>query len=322
MEPRSSLIRVLVAGLPQLLRDVIRRSVTAQAGIEIAGETAASDGLLNAVDDSRADVVVVDAVAYSREQLQRVVDKNPRTKLLALRAGGRSAFLLGPPGREVELGKISPSQLVKVIATAFSSNPTPLSEGPSRPARVEPSRRPNAIGELNMNGVPGLFGPCDCTTPVGLPFLSATLSAELQDDKERPIDLIPTNAQFVVEVHLILKGSLLRSLCGFFCIAVYADEIGECPEIQPQLSEGDKNRACVPLNCRDVTGSGPDSTLEIEQEFTFGPIKIDPERCPCPYQFAVVATFIDSCKPDCNGNPGPIACFCKGPLVQFFVPGP
>lgn len=322
MEARSSLIRVLVAGLPQLLRDVIRRTVTAQPGIEIAGELPASDGLLNAIDGGRADVIVVDAEAYSREQLRRVVDKNPRTKLLALRAGGRSAFLLGPPGHEAELGEISPSQLVKVIATAFSSDPTPQSEGPSRSVRVEPSRRPNAMGGLNMNGVPGLFGPCDCTTPVGLPFLNATLTAQLEDAHGNPIDLIPTNAPFVVETHLTLKGSLLRSLCGFFCIAVYADEIGECPEIQPQLSEGDKNRACVPLNCSDVTGSGPDSTRDIEHKFTFGPITIDPKKCPCPYQFAVVATFIDSCKPNCDGNPGPIACFCKGPLVQFFVPGP
>lgn len=321
MEPRSSLIRVLVAGLPRLLRDVMRRTVTTQSGIEIAGETAASDGLLSAVDDSRADVIVVDAEAYSREQLRHVVDKNPRTKVLALEAGGRSAFLLGPPGREVELGEISPSQLVKVIATAFSSDPTPPSEGPSRSARMEPSRRPLAIGGLNMNG-PGRFEPCDCTTPCGPPFLSATLSAELEDVNGNPIDLIPTNAPFVVEAHLKLKGSLLRSLCGFFCIAVYADEIGECPEIQPQLSDQDKNKACRPLKCEDVKGSGPESTLDIEHKFTFGPITIDPEKCPCPYQFAVVATFIDSCKPDCNGNPGPIACFCKGPLVQFFVPGP
>lgn len=172
-----------------------------------------------------------------------------------------------------------------------------------------------------MGGQIGQFGPCDCTTPVGAPFLSATLSAELQDINENPIILIPTTDQFVVEVHLTLTGSLLRSLCGFFCIAVYADEIGECPEIQPQLNK-QGNRACVPVRCQDVTGSGANSTLEIEYEFTFGPITVEPEKCPCPYQFAIAATFIDSCAPDCGGNPGPIACFCKGPLVQFFVPGP
>src|SRR5215831_6421229 len=86
-----------------------------------------------------------------------------------------------------------------------------------------------------------------------------------------------TIAPFVVETHLTLKGSVLRSLCGFFCIAVYADEIGECPEIQPKLSEGGKNKACEALKCEDVKGSGPDSTLDIEHKFTFGPIAIDPE---------------------------------------------
>ena len=59
-------IRVLIAGLPRMLTDIVSAIITSQEDFELAGEAASTAGLAVMAKDAAADVVVLGSPAHPR----------------------------------------------------------------------------------------------------------------------------------------------------------------------------------------------------------------------------------------------------------------
>lgn len=121
-----SRIRILLAGMPRLLEDIVEHMLNVQSDMHVVGTVvphgAAAAALVEALADTPADVVVL---GLSEEAEASTYDAllfaNPRLRLLAVVGDGRGAFLYELQPSRVPLGVVSPEALVDVIRAA----PTP-----------------------------------------------------------------------------------------------------------------------------------------------------------------------------------------------------
>ena len=157
---------------------------------------------------------------------------------------------------------------------------------------------------------PAIFGPCAFETPFppGDPTLSGSISAYIVDPGGQPATILNINADFEVCVEWELKGSLARLFCGSWCICLFFESLGDCEEFRFPLKPQDCPR--VELKC------GVEK-YKYCFKIPAGTIKV--AQCDCPYIIAVTLSLFDKCYPE---RPAPIAGNCKGPVLQFYNPGP
>lgn len=82
-----SSIRILLADSQYLIREGLRRILSAQEGFEIVGEADGRDGLVDSIRRSRPDVVVLDHNSiefYSGDRLEELEDLVDKSKLLII----------------------------------------------------------------------------------------------------------------------------------------------------------------------------------------------------------------------------------------------
>lgn len=113
-----SRIRILVAGVPRLLRDILESAIRAQPDMELvpAGE---EGDLSGDVSRQRPDVIIVadEAGDLSVARLA-LVSALPRLGVVTLARGGREARFIDV--RRVPVRDTSPQGLVESIRTEFS----------------------------------------------------------------------------------------------------------------------------------------------------------------------------------------------------------
>ena len=116
---RALSIRVLLIDMPQMLREIIRRSLARDGRFEIVGEYTEHVSIDIAVDRSKADYVIVGADVFeSRSVRQRVLEEGPQVRVLAVRPDGAQTTLHRLRVEEVELGELSVERLVEVMTDA------------------------------------------------------------------------------------------------------------------------------------------------------------------------------------------------------------
>ena len=109
-------IRVLLIDMPQMLREIIRRSLARDGRFEIVGEYTEHVSIDVAVDRSRADFVIVGTDVFeSRSVRRRVLEEGPQVRVLAVRPDGGQTTLHQLRPEEVDLGELSPERLVAVM---------------------------------------------------------------------------------------------------------------------------------------------------------------------------------------------------------------
>jgi DNA-binding NarL/FixJ family response regulator len=119
-------IRVVVSGMPRMLREMVTALVQAQADMAVVG-AASSDAELHPLALRTAPDVVILAVdddgvpAAGRE----LVYREPHVKLIAVAAAGRQAWLYELRPVERPLGEMSPEVLVETIRAAAGSAAAP-----------------------------------------------------------------------------------------------------------------------------------------------------------------------------------------------------
>ena len=112
-------IRILLAEMPRMLRDIVESAVSTQDDMQVVGADAARDELDAEVRRTQPDVVIV---ALPRDDGAGAYDallyERPRLKLLAVTGDGRGAFLYELRPHSAPIPDVSPGGLVAAIRAA------------------------------------------------------------------------------------------------------------------------------------------------------------------------------------------------------------
>lgn len=107
-------IRVLLAGMPTLMFDILQQVVEAEADMVFVGTI--DDGDLSiAIQRTRADVVVVGQDTQGEHALLSLLPRRPQLKVLTIAADGKSGWAYDMRPRRIRLGKISAHSLATAI---------------------------------------------------------------------------------------------------------------------------------------------------------------------------------------------------------------
>jgi DNA-binding NarL/FixJ family response regulator len=121
---RTERTRVLLAHMPQMLRDLVSDIVGREVDMEIVGEVSEGAQLVAAAHATDAEFVIAgldDAELSS--PLRELLDERPRMKVLGLEGDGRLGVLYELVPRKVALGELTARSLVTVIRTGSDDSP-------------------------------------------------------------------------------------------------------------------------------------------------------------------------------------------------------
>ena len=117
-----------------------------------------------------------------------------------------------------------------------------------------------------------------------------------------PATVIRTNQTWGVKVHFETSGALSNFLPGTWHIGIYLESIGPGQEIQAAFLH-------VPLT------PGPDPVVyDIDVDVAAGLISV-PNHQTRPFKLVTTVSYMWP-----NGDPGPMAGYLEGPIVQFYNP--
>jgi DNA-binding NarL/FixJ family response regulator len=108
-------IRVLLADMPPMLRDIVTAAVTNEPDVEVAGCLEARESLPEGLERVHADVLIVGRHRPDLSIAEEVWSKWPHVKVLLIAEGGRSAVLYALRPDETVLGDVSPEALAAAI---------------------------------------------------------------------------------------------------------------------------------------------------------------------------------------------------------------
>lgn len=109
-------IRVLLAGLPRIMREIVEHALVEAPDMEVVGRLDAIGELSGTLHHTQPDVLVVGLDDESHAtKLDRYLYEMPRLACLAIAGDARRAFLYEMHPRAKPLGDVSPAGLVQAI---------------------------------------------------------------------------------------------------------------------------------------------------------------------------------------------------------------
>ena len=112
-------IRVLLAEMPRILRDVFKQVVADQSDMDVVGELFDPFGLLLAAGQTRADVVILGLHNSEFPGIcSHLLSEYPHIKILGVTEDGRRACLYELRPQKIPVGEVSPEGLLAAIRTA------------------------------------------------------------------------------------------------------------------------------------------------------------------------------------------------------------
>ena len=112
-------IRILLAGMPRMLLDMITDIVALHARMMVAGTMQDMADIRAAVKKTRADVVILNEPAIGPPQdHQELLYSRPRLGVLSITSDGRQFFLHKLRPVRTALGEVSPDSLVQAIQSS------------------------------------------------------------------------------------------------------------------------------------------------------------------------------------------------------------
>ena len=112
-------IRVLIRDAPAMLRDILEQAIVNQPDMEVIPEPFVP--MQAAAEEVSPDVVVVDVNdADSGEDARALLFRWPGSHVLTIAARGHMVRRYELLPRRVDLGEMSPDQLVQAIRSAFA----------------------------------------------------------------------------------------------------------------------------------------------------------------------------------------------------------
>jgi hypothetical protein len=118
-------VRVLLAGMPRMLADIVSAVVVSQTDFELIGDVVSVAGLALAASKAAADVLVLGRRLRRRDAL-RVLSQSPKMKIITIDPNGHSGVLYELRLDRSVLDEVSPTALVAAIrGTARKSDRRP-----------------------------------------------------------------------------------------------------------------------------------------------------------------------------------------------------
>ena len=117
-------IRILLAGMPRMLLDMITDIVALHDEMTVAGEMQDTTDIRAAVKKARADIVILNEPAIgSSQDHQELLYSRPRLGVLSITSDGRQFFLNKLRPVRTALGEVSPDSLVQAIQSSTQRGP-------------------------------------------------------------------------------------------------------------------------------------------------------------------------------------------------------
>jgi DNA-binding NarL/FixJ family response regulator len=114
-------IRVVLLEMPQMMRDILRRTMADQPDIELIDEEPPADS----ENPATPHVVLVGTEAPAgADKTSMLLARWPRARIIAVEVSGRQASLYELMPYKTELGQLSPSELLEGIRAAARSGPS------------------------------------------------------------------------------------------------------------------------------------------------------------------------------------------------------
>jgi DNA-binding NarL/FixJ family response regulator len=114
-------IRIAIAALPQLLRDIVAGALSSEPDLELVAETPETHQLPRLIRESGARLAIVACERSEIACLGRLINGSP-VSLLAITDEGRGGALYELRPREIDLGELSPTVLVHAIRRAVRTS--------------------------------------------------------------------------------------------------------------------------------------------------------------------------------------------------------
>jgi hypothetical protein len=112
-------IRILLWGMPTILLNIITDTIASHPDLDIVGKRGRSGGLLDAAEQTRADVIVVARQGSgSSEDYDEILHRRACLKVIEIFDDGRHGLLHELQRHRIPLGEMSPPRLVDVIRDA------------------------------------------------------------------------------------------------------------------------------------------------------------------------------------------------------------
>ena len=122
-------VRILLAGMPRMLTDIVRTIIDSQDDFELAGEVVGNADVAHAADEAAADVVILGlSVKGGAANCVKVLYTRPYIKVVAIEPDGRRAMFHELQPSVVPLGEISPETLIAAVRHRC---------GPVKPERMQ-----------------------------------------------------------------------------------------------------------------------------------------------------------------------------------------
>ena len=110
--------RVVLIGMPRMLREIVREVISAEPDLAIVGEFDDQYAARLAIDAQAAAVVITALEEASPIDFGHLLSEHPHLRVLSLSADGSESFLCELRPHEQTLGELSPNELLGVIRGA------------------------------------------------------------------------------------------------------------------------------------------------------------------------------------------------------------
>jgi DNA-binding NarL/FixJ family response regulator len=111
--------RILLADLPRLLREIVTEALEAQSDMEVVASVSDFETLAQTIEQSRAEVIVIGH--DDPEVAAGLLERRPPLAVIAVTGDAKESQYYELRPHRVELGEISPSELVETIRQATRS---------------------------------------------------------------------------------------------------------------------------------------------------------------------------------------------------------
>jgi DNA-binding NarL/FixJ family response regulator len=115
-------LRILVVGMPRLVREMIERTIKAQPDMEVLVDARAVEDI--GADGASAPDFVVCGLDFPwlPDQYRTLLEEQPHAKVLGIDAAGGHAYLYELRPQRVAIGEVSPDDIVEAIRLAAAGS--------------------------------------------------------------------------------------------------------------------------------------------------------------------------------------------------------
>jgi DNA-binding NarL/FixJ family response regulator len=114
-------VRVVVAAMPRMIRDVIIGILGEAPDITVSPEDPDTEALLDVARRTQAHVIIVGDSEVSDAERNRLLADGKRLKVLSLASRGARASLFELQPAQIPLGELTPESLVEVVRSCGDS---------------------------------------------------------------------------------------------------------------------------------------------------------------------------------------------------------